>query len=171
VKKINLILFIVLSFNSLIYSQKVPEFKLKKDGIKPLVIEFDTSYNASFIYSRVKEWIALNNRYPKSVTRIDKVDSLIKFSCYTKDGWKSKINNVDYWNELQYTLMVEIKDFKCRITFASDADRYKFWYNNDGTLKQDFKESKATFEDTVNKTLKSLYNYIVSTENTKTDDW
>ena len=81
-KKIYLILFVVLSYSGFIYAQTVPEFKLTKDGIKPVVIEFDTSYSASLIYTRVKEWIALNNKYPKSVTRIDNENSLIKFSCY-----------------------------------------------------------------------------------------
>lgn len=170
-KKIYLILFVILSFNGYIFSQTVPEFKLTKDGIKPVVIKFDTSYSASLIYTRVKEWIALNNKYPKSVTRIDNENSLIKFSCYAKEAWKIKKNNVDYWNEMQYTFMVEIKDYKCRITFASDEARYKFWYNDDGTLKEKFKESEATFNATVNETLTSLYNHIIGAEKIQTDDW
>ena len=170
-KKIYLILFVVLSYSGFIYAQTVPEFKLTKDGIKPVVIEFDTSYSASLIYTRVKEWIALNNKYPKSVTRIDNENSLIKFSCYSKEAWKIKKNNVDYWNEMQYTFKVEIKESKCRITFASGEKRYKFWYNDDGTLKERFKESEATFESTVNETLTSLYNHIAGTDKTPTDDW
>ena len=170
-KIIYLILFVILSFNGFIFSQTVPEFKLTKDGIKPVVIEFDTSYSANFIYTRVKEWIALNNKYPKSVTRIDNENSLIKFSCYKKEAWIIKKNNIDYWNEMQYTFTVEIKKSKCRITFATDEVRYKFWYNEDGTLIERFKESEATFESTVNETLTSLYNHIIRTEKTQTDDW
>lgn len=170
-KKIYLILFVVLSYSGFIDAQTVPEFKLTKDGIKPVVIKFDTSYSANLIYTRVKEWIALNNKYPKSVTRIDNENSLIKFSCYKKDAWISNINNVDYWNEMQYTFKVEIKKAKCRITFASDEERYKFWYNDDGTLKERFKESEATFESTVNETLTSLYNHIKGTEKTPAEDW
>ena len=170
-KKIYLILLVVLSFNGFIFSQTEPEFKLTKDGIKPVVVEFDTNYHANLIYTRVKEWIALNNKYPKSVTRIDHENSLIKFSCYKKDAWIININNVDYWNEMQYTCKVEIKDYKCRITFASDEDRYKFWYNDDGTLKEKFKRSEASFESTVNETLTSLYNHIKGTKKTPTEEW
>ena len=170
-KKVLLILIVIISFSGFIFSQATPEFKLTKEGIKPLIIEFDSGYTANVIYTRIKEWIALNNRYPSSVTRIDKQDELIKFSCYEKYAWKITNNNIDYWNELKYTFTVEIKDYKCRITFESDEDRYDFWYNEDGTLKERFKGSEASFENTVNKTLTSLYDHIVGAEEKQSDDW
>ena len=163
-KKISFILFVIVFFSGSVFSRKAPEFKLTKDGIEPVVIEFDTSYSANLIYTRVKEWIALNNKYPSSVTRIDKEDSLIKFSCYSKSAFKIKVNNIDYWHDMQYTFKVEIKDFRCRITFATDEDRYKFWYNDDGSLKERFKESEAAFENTVNETLTSLYDHITGAD-------
>lgn len=170
-KKIFLILFVILSICGFVFSQKVPEFKLTKDGIKPIVIEFDAGYTDSVIYTRIKEWILLNYKSPKSVTRIDNENVLIKFSYYTKDGWKTKINDFDYWYDLQYTFTVEIKDFKCRITFDSEESRYKFWYNENGSLKENFKESESTFQNSVNKTLTSLYNYIIGNVQKETDDW
>lgn len=170
-KKIYLILVVILSFNGLIFSQKVPKFKLTKDGMKPIVVNFDTNYTANVIYTKIKEWIAENNRYPESVTRIDKENSQIKFSSFKKEAWKIRDNNYDYWNQMKYTFNVDIKDYKCRITFDTEEDRYKFWYNDDGTLKGRFKESEASFENTVNETLASLYKYIVTPQKPKTDDW
>jgi len=170
-KKILLIFIVFISLGGFVFCQAAPEFKLTKEGIEPLIIEFDSGYSANIIYTRIKDWIALNNRYPSSVTRIDKQDELIKFSCYEKYAWNIKNNNIDYWNELKYTFTVEIKDYKCRITFESDEDRYEFWYNEDGTLKERFKESEATFESTVNKTLASLYDHIVGADEEKSDDW
>jgi hypothetical protein len=170
-KKIYLILSVILSFNGLIFSQKAPSFKLTKDGMKQIVVNFDTNFTANVIYTKIKEWIALNNKFPESVTRIDKENSLIKFSCFKKDAWKIRDNNFDYWNEMKYTFAVEIKDYKCRITFDTDEDRYKFWYNDNGTLKDRFKESETSFENTVNETLASLYKYMVTPPKPKKDDW
>ncbi len=170
-KKIYLFLSIIVTFGGFGFTQTAPKFKLTKDGIKPIVFKLDTSYTDSVIYTKIKEWIALNNKSPKSVTRIDNEYSLIKFSCYSKDGWKGKINGVDYWNELQFTLNVEIKDAKCRVTFASDDTHYKFWYNSDGILMEKFKESHDTFENTVNKQITSLYSYILHGEKPNQDNW
>ncbi len=170
-KKIYLILSVILSFNGLIFSQKTPTFKLTKDGMKPIVVNFDTNFTANVIYTKIKEWIALNNKFPESVTRIDKENSLIKFSCFKKDAWKIRDNNFDYWNEMKYTFAVEIKDYKCRITFDTEEDRYKFWYNENGTLKDRFKESEKSFENTVNESLASLYKYMITPPKPKTDDW
>ncbi|MBN2613236.1 MAG: DUF4468 domain-containing protein [Bacteroidales bacterium] len=148
-----------------------PRFDLKKDGIQPVVIEFGENFPDSVIYLKVKEWIALNNKSPKSVTRVDNENELVKFSCFSKDGWKGKVNNYDYWYELAYTLTVEIKDYKCRVTFNSDESRYNFWYNDNGSIKENFKESEKTFESTVNNTLVSLYNHIAGIVKKESDNW
>jgi hypothetical protein len=169
--RIYFILFVVLACNGSILSQTAPKFKLTKDGMKPVVINFDTSYSAHVIYTKVKEWIAQNNKHPEQVTRIDTENSLIKFSVYKDKAWKLKNNNNDIWNEMQYTFSVEIKKAKCRITFATEEVRYKVWYNKDGSLNKKFKDSEATFESTVNGTLTSLYTYLKGSKKKTTDDW
>ena len=169
--KTYLLLLIFVSFAGPAFSQKVPQFKLTKNGMDPVVVSFDTSYHDSVIYTKVKGWIAANNKSPKSVTRIDNKNSLVKFSCYKKNAWKIRDNNFDYWFDLKYTIKVEIKDYRCRLTFATDDDQYKFWFNADGSVKDKFKESKSQFEKTVNQTLSSLYNYIVAPEKKDTSDW
>jgi hypothetical protein len=164
-------LFVSLLFTGFTFSQTSPKFKMTKDGVKPVVITFDTSYTASLIYTRVKEWISLNNKSPKSVTKVDTENSLIKFSCYKEKAWHIKNAGVDLWNDLAYTLTVEMKTGKCRITFATDETRYKVWYNTDGTLKKNFKESESTFENTINETLTSLYNHIKGEKKKAKDEW
>ena len=170
-KTIYLTLLIPLFFIGSGLSQIIPKFKSSKDGIKPVVITLDTSYSANLIYVRVKEWISLNNKSPKAVTKIDNENSLVKFSCYKEKAWRIKNKGVDYWNDLQYTLTVEIKKGRCRVSYDSDDTRYKVWYNKDGSLIKNFKEAEATYETTVNETLTSLYNHIKGTKKKSTDDW
>jgi hypothetical protein len=170
-KKIYTLLLLIISFYGLGFSQTAPKFELTKEGFKPLVIQFDSSYSENLIYSRIKEWIVLNNKNPKSVTKIDNENSLIKFSCYKPEAWVTKKNNVDYWNALQFTFAIEIKKAKCRVSFASEETRYKYWYSEDGTLLEKFKESEVGFENTVNETLASMYSHIIGTDQTKKEDW
>jgi hypothetical protein len=169
-KKIHLIRLWVIFFCVPAISQTVPKFKVTKEGVKPVIIALDTSYSANLIYTRVKQWISLNNKNPYAVTKIDNVNSLIKFSCYKEKAWRIKNNGIDYWNDLQYTLAIEIKDAKCRVTFATDDNRYKVWFNKDGALIKNFKESETTFEAAINETLASLYEYIKGQKKPK-DDW
>ena len=170
-KRIMTIILILLSFNGFIFSQSVPKFKLTKDGMKPVVITFDTSYSAHLIYTKVKEWIKSNSKHPESLIRIDNENSLVKFSFYKDKAWKLKTNGTDIWNEMQYTFTIDIKKAKCRVTFATDEVRYKVWYNKDGSLNKKFKDSEASFENTVNETLTSLNNYLKNTKKKTTDDW
>jgi len=170
-KKIHLLFASFILISGAAFSQTAPKFKVTKDGIKPVVIALDTSYSANLIYTRVKEWISLNNKSPKAVTKIDNENSLVKFSCYKDKAWRTKSNGVDYWNELPYTLSVEIKKAKVRITFDSNETRYKVWYAKDGSLIKNFKESEATFEATVNETLTLLYNHIKGSKKKVADDW
>lgn len=170
-KTMYLILFGLLLVSGPMASQTAPKFKVTKDGVKPVVFTFDTSYHAHLIYTRVKEWIAQNNKNPKGVTRIDNENALVKFSCYKEKAWRIRNNGIDYWNELQYTLTVEIKDAKCRVNFATDDARYKVWFAKDGTLLKNFRESDATFEATINETLTSLYNHIKGVTKKTNDEW
>lgn len=152
-------------------SQSVPKFKSSKDGVKPVVLTFDTSYSANIIYNRVKEWISANNKNPKGVTKIDNENALIKFGCYKEKAWRVNNKGVDYWNDLQYTLTVEIKKGRCRVSYNSDDTRYKVWYNKDGSLIKNFKVSESTFEETINETLMSLYKHIRGDVKKAGNDW
>lgn len=151
-------------------AQTPPKFKLTKDGIQPVVLIFGDNYDAKTIYTRVKEWISLHNQYPKSVTKVDQENQMLKFSGYKENGWRIKNNENDYWNELRYTLVVEIKDARCRVTFATEDTRYKVWFNKDGSLIKNFKVSLDTFEASVNETLASLYEHIKGVKK-KADNW
>jgi hypothetical protein len=166
-----LILLVITSFNGFLFSQTAPKFKLTKDGMKPVVITFDTSYREQVIYTKIKEWIKTNNKNPNSVVRIDNPNSLIKFSSYKDKAWKLITNGAEIWNEMQYTFSVEIKKGKCRVTFGTEETRYKVWYNKDGTLIKKFKPSEASFENTVNETLASMYNYLKGSKKKVSDDW
>jgi hypothetical protein len=159
-KTFYLLLFILLLNKGLVNAQQPPAFNLTKDGVKPVVLNFDASYTSNLIYTRIKEWIVITYKFPKSVTRIDTENQLVKVGSVKEKAWKIRSNDIDYWNDLEYTLTIEIKEGKCRVTFDTKDGRWKVWYNKDGSLIKKFKDSEATFEASINELLGSLNKYI-----------
>jgi hypothetical protein len=170
-KKPYLLFLIILSFNGLAISQKAPAFNLTKDGVKPVVLTFDASFSSNQIYTRIKEWITVTYKNPKSVTRMDTENSMVKIGSFITKAWKIRDNGIDYWNDLEYTLTIEIKEARCRVTFATPDTRWKVWYTKDGIVIKKFKDSEATFEASINELLTSLNEYIKGPKKKVADEW
>ena len=174
-KKLFLLIIAIVSFNGLLFSVETPKFDLTKDGVEPVVLNFDATFTANMIYTKIKEWIALNYKNPKTATRIDNENSMIKIGGLKEKAWKIKDtnfgNDYDNWYDLEYSLIIDIKDAKCRVTFATPEVRYKVWYNKDGSVIPKFKDSEASFENSINEMLTSLYTYIIEPPKVKKDDW
>jgi hypothetical protein len=170
-KKLILILVILSSTTGLLFSQPIPKFNLTKDGVNPVVLNFDMGLNAEQIYKRVKEWYAKSFQNPQTVIRIDTKNTLVKIAAFKEKAWKIRDNNFDHYYDLEYTLTIEIKDAKCRVTFATAETKYKVWFNQNGTTIPKFKESEATFENSINEPLTSLYKYIKEPKKVVKDDW
>ena len=170
-KKILSTLIIAGLFCVFTFSQTVPKFTLSKDGVKPVVLTLDASYTANQIYTKVKSWNANMVNYQSSTIRIDKENVQVKHGGYIDKAWNIRANNYDHWYEMTYTLNIEIKEGRCRVTFENTADSYKVWFNADGTVIKKFKDAKSTFEATINNLLTSLYNHIKSTPKKVEDNW
>lgn len=152
-------------------SQTTPKFNLTRDGVSPVVITLDASFTAYKIYEKVKSWNASLIKYPETGLRVDNPNTQVKFAGYKDNAWKIRDNNFDHWYTLQYTLNVEIKDGRCRVTFETPETRYKVWYNADGSIIPKFKESEASFETTINALLNSLVTHIKSVPKKAEDNW
>lgn len=170
-KKLFIVLFILGVFCDFISAQTTPKFNLTKDGVSPVVLNFDAGVTAGQIYTKVKEWVATTYKNSQGSIRVDTENTLVKVGAFKQKAWKIRDNNYDYWYDLEYTLTIEIKDAKCRVTFATPEVRYKVWYNKDGSTIAKFKDSVATFEATINEVLTSLYKYIKEPKKVVKDDW
>ncbi len=164
-------LLITFIFCGNVFSQSTPKFDLTKDGVKPVVLTFDPGFSAFQIYTKAKSWNATMVKYPQSSIRVNNENTQLKFAGNIEEAWKIRDNNFDHWYTLVYTLNVEIKDGRCRVTFETPETRYKVWYNPDGTIIPKFKETEATFETTINKLLTSLYTHIKDVPKKAVDNW
>lgn len=170
--KTTLFAILILGLNwGLSFSQTTPKFNLTKEGVKPVVLTFDASVSINQIYTKAKSWNANLIKFPTSAIRVDKENVQVKHSGHVVQGWKIRANNYDHWYTLEYTLNIEIKEGRCRVTFETPEDRYKVWYNANGTTIPKFKDSEATFEKTINDLLTSLYTHIKSVPKKVEDNW
>lgn len=170
-KKIFLTLLISTIFCGFIFSQTAPKFNLTKEGIKPIILTFDAGLSANQIYTKLKSWNASMIHYPQSSIRVDKENSQLKFGGYIEKAWKIKDNNFDHWYPMEYTMNVEIKDGRCRVTFETPEVMYKVWYKADGSTVKKFIDSEATFETTINGLLTSLNTQIKGTPKKVESNW
>lgn len=170
-KKVFFLLLVAFSFTGFVFPQNQPKFNLTKDGIKPVVLTFDASFSANQIYTRVKEWVKATYKYPSSAIRVDTENTLVKVGGFKEKAWKIRDNNFDHWYDLEYTLTIDIKEAKCRLTFATPEVRYKVWYAKDGSVLKKFKDSEATFEASMNEFLASIYNAIKNPKQKPVDNW
>ncbi len=169
-KKFIFTLTVLLFFRGIALPQTTPSFNLTKDGVKPVVLNFEASLKADQIYTKIKDWIVITYKYPKAVTRIDQENALLKVGSIKEKAWKVRANDFDHWYDLEYTLTIEIKDGRCRVTFDTADVRWKVWFNKDGSTIKKFKDSEVTFEKSINDLLSSLYNHIKGPK-VKKDDW
>ena len=166
-KKTLILQLILISFSGFINSQTIPKFNLTKDGASPVVLTFDANQTADVLYTKIKAWAATN---PNIKIRVDTKTS-IKVGIHKDKAWKIIDKNFENWYDLKYTLTIDIKDAKCRISFETPEVKYKVWYNKDGSTIKKFKDSETSFEATINEPLTKLYKYITEQKAVKKDDW
>jgi hypothetical protein len=167
-KKIVILLLVLISVKGNMFSQTVSKFSLTKDGVSSVVLNFDKSLTADILYKKIKEWAAQN---PNTKIRIDQVNTQVKVGLLKEKAWKITENNFDHWYDLKFTLTIDIKDAKCRVSFDTEETRQKVWFNKDGSVNKKFKETKTSFESTINDPLQKLYNHIVEKKKAAKDDW
>ena len=166
-KKILILQLILISFSGSVFSQTTPKFNLTKDGASPVILSFDANQTADILYTKVKEWAAIN---PNTKIRVDTKTS-VKVGILKEKAWKIVDKNFENWYDLKYTLTIDIKDAKCRVSFETADIRYKVWYNKDGSTIKKFKDSEATFEAAINEAITKLYKHITEQKVVKKDDW
>lgn len=175
-KQILLILFIISGFNA--YNQTLFEFNSNGDiDPNPNVIELE--YSDIDIYQKVIDWINLNFKNPDFVLKGKSEDNFLRFSGIEKNLSNYKSMGVYMNYDLFYTIRIDFKESKYRITIENAyLKEGNYVLNNEKIM--DFakgKKMKRAMTEYSKKSIiylnqinKSIYNYVTGkTENQ--DDW
>lgn len=148
-------LSVFMLFTSIIYSQ---ETHISRTGFDTAIIK--TNLTQDQIYSKAKEWVQKTYKNPSFVLVGDIQNSYLRINGFKERAWMIK-NIVDIWYDIEYYFIIDIKGNFVYLTFNVDnAISYKNWFKKDGTLRNQFKESKPSIENSFNGIAKSLVDYI-----------
>lgn len=189
-KKITLLFLLIFGIAS---SQEIPQLKFSSE-LTPIVVKIDSiKYPKEIIYSKIKDWVQYYYHSPKDVLKSDVANEMIRFDGYKENGIKvnAMISQVE---DLRYTIQIDIKDGKYRLSLISmeryfkDTVRNQYsissrWidvmsevplcFKKNGDLKSYCKYYPNAFEGLINDINTSVYNFITNNtvEKSKNDNW
>jgi hypothetical protein len=163
-----LLLFIVLLLPALTYSQTIEKFDLTKDGVKPVVIQFD-SLNASQLYSKAINWVQETYKNPEVVLKTKIENEKLRVDGIATNVWFYKSMGMTIFYDVEYSFHIEIKDKKVRLSFTFGntisggksyfLDYTKLWKEN-GEVYKMYKETKPGMDKMMNDLAISFCTYI-----------
>ncbi len=165
-----------LLLSSVAFSQ-VPKIELNAKGIEPLVINVDIE-PASSIYAKTLSWLEQNFKDPDKVIVSREENKELSIKAVEPKVWTANRIGVDSEYGIEYTLKIQFKDGKYRISynlgnFEKDGKKLSTSYKDlfrkhDGSIKYGYNNAVAGIEKNLNKKVKSLYNFILGKNS---EDW
>jgi len=175
----NILLSIVL-LSSFAYSQ-VPKLELNATGMEPLVI-VDAVSPASTIYAKTINWLEQYYDNPDKLIVSRTENKEINIKSVEPKVWVANRIGIETNYDIEYSLKIEFKDGKYRITynlgnFEKNGEKLNTTYKDlfvkyNGNIKHGYGLAVSGIEDHFNKKVKSLSNFIAgNTTNKSNNDW
>ena len=150
-----------------IFSQE-NKFELTINGYEPKVIEVDNQ-TKSEIYKLIKKWVVKTYKNPKEVLTADIENENIKIHGFSTNIVKWSIG--DGW-DLFYTLDIEIKDNKYRLSITADIAgnqiEYTSFFKKDGSKRTGYKGGPESIDNHLNSIVDDL-NLFLKNKGEKSD--
>lgn len=166
-------LFLFLSFN--LFSQKIDSIKVTFPQIKSVVINTN-DLTAIQIYTRAKDYINKTFEDPDAVIKVDDINKSIRYNGISRFSYHGMIKNAYNYS---YTMLLEFKENKYRITFSNiyllgatvQTNLVEYPFKNNGTPRKnkEYVAVKKALEGDLNNIHFLLYNYIILHE--QLNDW
>jgi len=158
-----LCLFALFSINT--FGQNIINDSISQKYEAHQIIEFD-SFKADVIFTKAKEWIALNYKSAQDVIQLADKESL---KIIVKGNFSSTLFMKQGF--ISHTLVLDFKDGKMRYTYSN------FSYYSSGSGNIDFESKNLGFKKSVIKStekdikdsIDSLKKYILQNDNKKSD--
>jgi len=170
------LILITLLISSAAFSQ-VPKLELTAKGVEPLVLTVDAT-PASSIYAKTMAWLEKNYKNPDSIIVNNSENKELNIKAIEPKVWTANRIGVDSDYGIEYTLKIEFKDGKYRITynlgnFEKDGKKLSTSYKDlfrkyDGSVKYSYGGAVAGIEKKLNKKVQSMYDFI---SGNNSDNW
>jgi len=165
-------------FISTIALSQVPKLELNAKGIEPLVVNVAIT-PASTIYAKTISWLEKNYDNPDKIIVSRDENKELNIKAVEPKVWTANRIGVDSDYGIEYTLKIQFKDGKYRITynlgnFEKDGKKLDTSYKDlfrkhDGSIKYGYNNAVAGIEEHLNKKVQSLYDFILGKNSN--NDW
>lgn len=154
----------------------MPQFDLTNSGVNPIIIQIDNT-DAKALYQKTYKWVQESYKDPKEVLKTNLENEKIRVEGFQANAWHYKSLGVRQEFDMEYSLEIEFKDNRIRLTFSpgqfwtqgqNARFTYTGFYKNNGELKPIYKEAETSLEESMNAISKSLFEYLTVR---KKDDW
>ncbi len=171
----------MLFFSISTYSHQIEKLELKSTGIEPAIITLDSTYTSTIIYKRIKEWIQTYYKNPAEVLKADMENKNIRIDGYNENGMMHKSLGVNTPIGIEYSLDIDIKDGRYRLTFSINRMVCGYsdclyttasFFKKDGSINEKWYGTDVlTINNSMNQVSLSLYKYIIGETTKKKSDW
>jgi hypothetical protein len=176
--KTKLILLVAISFiliNNAFTQEKPENVKIVNGNIEPIVQSIQ-GITADSGYYKLNEWINYNYKNAGAVIGSSIESKFIRFT-----GIKaSYATSMGYVYDLEYTIKVEFKNEKYRLTIEELKSGNKGifaninladYYKSNGEPRKAYQNFTTGIESSINEINLSIYNYLTNKMNNESDDW
>lgn len=170
-KQLTILLLFLIS--GTITSQDISALKLTNTGVNPIKITFD-DLSEHQIYNKAIMWIQETYTHPKDALKENSKNEKIKLEGFEQKAWWYKSMGIKNYNHMQYTVEIYFKDntidFKYIIGefFIFEGPKaqydYRMFFNENGSIRKQYKDAVTSLELTMNNLLVSFYNYVSGKE-------
>ncbi|MEQ3501124.1 DUF4468 domain-containing protein [Tenacibaculum sp. SSH1-16] len=171
-----LLLLPILFFAISTSCQEIPQLKLSRDGIKPIIVEVK-GMKAPEIYNNALNWVQEYYNTPDYVLKANIPNKKIRVNGLEKNAWWYKALGSKMYYDIEYNLEISFKEGKYRFYIDiknanSVGTGYKtFFKKKTGKVKRAAKDAVPSLEKTINNLSLSFYNYVTGKTVTKDEDW
>lgn len=166
----NLFFFFLCFFiTSLVFSQDIQELKLTKEGVKPVVLNFE-NLSSTQIYEKTLMWIQEDFINPKDVIKENIENEKIVIDGFAKKAWWYKSMGLKNYNHMQYKVAIYFKNNTVTFEYLvgefyllegpkAQYD-YRMFFDKAGSVRKQYDDAIPSLELTMNTLLLSYYNYV-----------
>jgi len=160
------LIFVLIS--TLSHSQKMTNFELTKEGVKPVNIKLG-NLGAKIIYKKTMDWVQENYSNPSAVLKSNIENKTIRIEDLKRNAWFYMGFGFKNEFDMEYSFQVDIQDNKVKLTFTPkqfwNGDEkapfsYDLFFTNDGRVDWQWKDAKPSMDKTMNDIGLSLLSYI-----------
>lgn len=174
-------IFLLLVLAQFANAQDYPKFVLTKDGVEPIVVEFDSMSSAT-LHAKAFKWIQKSYKSPQDVIKANLEGEEIRIEGFKEGALYYTTMGKKIFLDTEYILTIQFKDRRVRLIYqpgqfwitgysTKASMDYTTFFKKSGELKGAYSDCKPSLEESMNEVATSLCDFLNDMGEKAKDDW